>query len=1497
MKQEYDFSGAERGKFGHAGASLKLPAGRGEVAWAGPEGALGRFVAAETKKTLDAYRAQPISVTEHANLEHDTAHGGYAHRQLYELVQNGADALSQAGTGQSILIRLTERFLYCADDGKPIDEAGVTALMFSHMSSKRGTAAIGRFGKGFKSVLGVTDRPEFFSRSGSIRFDRNQAAERIGQVVPGADRYPALRLPESIDPNHEAAEDDDLREFMSWATNIVRLPLKYDVFRDLAKQIDEFPPQFLLFVPHVRYLTLECSSGEFREFTLRHEGEELELDTGESSSRWRRWETTHTLSDVARQDSRTLDDEEDVRITWAAPLGALSEPGRFWAFFPTQTASLLAGILNAPWKTNEDRQNLLAGPYNDELIDAAAEMAADALPSLRTRDDPARHLDALPRREEAGDGTHSKRLRESLLSALDRRAIVPDQDGLLRAVDEVNYAPEELTSSRVVQEPLDQWQSCEYRPSEWAHHAALTRNRMARLNQLFGAERWWSQRHRSLQTGAPRATLSDWLLALIDGWSEEDPAGASKAAIQVASLVPSTAIEAPQSLGSIVLTQSGNWRNPDPQAIFLPALPIFEDDYGMSEHLVHADLAEDEWVANDLRQLGLREISAERTFQLVVNALPSREEDADDRWWRDFWGRARALDVDDAASMLRGNEARLRFHTVSGDWCHMDSVLLPGDIVPSDGSRDGNVAIDTDFHADDLDLQRKVGLFERPNERDVAAEPWFDGFLWNCRRDYKSRDLRQSPQEHYLQFKSTRSVGPLQVLTLLSDEGSSRYVNALLGVNGSYRDWLMGHKTRGNVYPEVSCRSPVLTMIERYGRIRCAGGFANFADAIGLAPKDPSARRALLLHPMAERIRTAFTLAEPRFEAIGEEDPVPFADVWPGALAVWSGRPAAWSRYNMVRCQRIVGDDGSEPACVRKDSNVLLVGTGSEARDLRLVADEIEAQLDDRELDAILRFVAHDEIERRRTRVREQSTDAAKLLCAVGEEALRRHLPTSLVSALEATGDALAGIDAAKAAIATFHTGALIEYRLELDDLAPPSRWAGSPRAVEFVQSLGFAPEWAGERQARRAPFIEVEGPFSLPELHRYQHHIVGNVIDTLGRGRTDGSARRGMISLPTGAGKTRVTVQAIIQAIRDGVYTGGVLWVADRDELCEQAVEAWRQVWSSKGTAATPLRISRMWGQQPPPMATSESHVVVATIQTLHARLSKGHPAYRFISDFGLVVFDEAHRSIAPSYTSVMEEIGFTRWRRHGEPILFGLTATPYRGHDERETARLVNRYGSNRLDSGAFSNEHPISVVGELQEMGVLAQADHETISGGSFSLSKDEAAEIEAMQRPAWLPRSVEQRIASDTNRTLRIVYAYESHIAKTNPDWPTLIFATSVEHAQTVAALLNTKSVTARAVSGTTDRAVRRRVVDDFRAGKINVLVNYGVFREGFDAPKTRAILVARPVYSPNLYFQMIGRGLRGPKNGGSERCLVINVQDNIDNFDRQLAFADLDWLWA
>ena len=68
-------------------------------------------------------------------------------------------------------------------------------------------------------------------------------------------------------------------------------------------------------------------------------------------------------------------------------------------------------------------------------------------------------------------------------------------------------------------------------------------------------------------------------------------------------------------------------------------------------------------------------------------------------------------------------------------------------------------------------------------------------------------------------------------------------------------------------------------------------------------------------------------------------------------------------------------------------------------------------------------------------------------------------------------------------------------------------------------------------------------------------------------------------------------------------------------------------------------------------------------------------------------------------------------------------------------------------------------------------------------------------------------------------------------------------------------------------------------------------------QGFDAPAVRAVIVARPTFSPNLYQQMIGRGLRGERNGGKDACLIVNVEDNVVSFGEQLAFRDFEYLWT
>jgi hypothetical protein len=43
--------------------------------------------------------------------------------------------------------------------------------------------------------------------------------------------------------------------------------------------------------------------------------------------------------------------------------------------------------------------------------------------------------------------------------------------------------------------------------------------------------------------------------------------------------------------------------------------------------------------------------------------------------------------------------------------------------------------------------------------------------------------------------------------------------------------------------------------------------------------------------------------------------------------------------------------------------------------------------------------------------------------------------------------------------------------------------------------------------------------------------------------------------------------------------------------------------------------------------------------------------------------------------------------------------------------------------------------------------------------------------------------------------------------------------------------------------------------------------------------------------------MVGRGLRGPANGGTEECLVVNMVDTFTQFDRALAYTEFDYLWT
>jgi superfamily II DNA or RNA helicase len=232
----------------------------------------------------------------------------------------------------------------------------------------------------------------------------------------------------------------------------------------------------------------------------------------------------------------------------------------------------------------------------------------------------------------------------------------------------------------------------------------------------------------------------------------------------------------------------------------------------------------------------------------------------------------------------------------------------------------------------------------------------------------------------------------------------------------------------------------------------------------------------------------------------------------------------------------------------------------------------------------------------------------------------------------------------------------------------------------------------------------------------------------------------------------------------------------------------------------------------------------------------------------------------------------------------MLGLTATPYRGNTE-ETRRLVARFGGSRLDDGVLGDD-PYA---ELQKMGVLAEVEHDLLEGAELELNRAELAELRKLRR---LPSTVEARLGTDARRNQALL----DHILELPEDWPVLLFATSVDHAQIMAALLRVEGVAAASISAETEPAARRHYVEEFRKGRIRVLTNYHCLAAGFDAPSVRALYIARPTYSPVLYQQMIGRGLRGPLNGGKPVCLIVNVKDNILQYGEDLAFRQFEYLW-
>ncbi|SDJ89984.1 Superfamily II DNA or RNA helicase [Lentzea albidocapillata subsp. violacea] len=1565
---------------------------------------------------LQTYVLNRDRIEEDANAERRIYQGGYGDRQIYELVQNGADEMrAPEHEGGTIRVVLTSDSLYVANDGEPITVEGARTILRMGVSRKRG-GQIGRFGVGIKSVLSATLTPQFFSSTGSFGFDADWAAEQIlGSVnadrelrgelpVESVGDTPVLRMARELDEVAERAQDPVLDELLgSGAATVVRLRLLSGAADRLGVDLEKFPKLFQLFSHQVRVLALEDRRTlpvARREITVDYDGilhtiREACAGQKAHSERHRVFTRLHEVSEASRDGAGELHQRSEIEIAWAVPdytvtksddgrrlLSVPHERGRFWAFFPTTYPTTLSGALNAAWKTNEDRQNLLDGsPLNDELLDEAADLVVSSLPALVEPADPAAYLQLLPGRTKESPNWADEFLVDAIWRLAAVRPSLPDQDGVLRAPAELRVHPEKV--DRVA---LEMWAEYAGRAKNWLHRSAEANTlRRGKVNHILAG------------TDVEPETADAWLEALV----EDGSAAGSAAAIQVAAYLDEigagdralrmVAAEARQA--KIVLTDSGEFVAPADGGLFRRT-----DDDGLADDLVYVarSISDDPDMADALDRLGIRPADARGRFQSVLDQ-GFRDYDADA--WTRFWELLRSAGgvelVDVIRAKLATTGARLRVLTKSGALKPVEDCLLPGPVVPADGSRDAAYVVDLDFHGDDLAVLRELGMTDVPvMGLHPKEQHWFHEYHVERHAEYcASLDstasrvqlttvgLTGQPTVHHLHvFLGLSADGKAAFLAEMPDEGLVEHWSRQIGVNV---------RTRTRV------ESPVRWLLRQHGFVSTSMGVVRLVDAVApelaalasvlpVADLSTEKARRLGLSASAENVEPARWVE--LFQRVGESVEDEFVgnsyallsevasdlleqaemlrcrvggswDLRPhGEIAVAAGR-AEYDELVREKHPAILVDDAERTSQVevlvrelglRAVGDVILkqlravhsgppVGLGDEYTSLKLrlgvkrvqglkiqrcseleevirtphgtrtvelrsarqddmvlvpedVSFEEALVLADEELclglgAAECRRVVqahHDqlrnsEVQQRLSEIRGTDDLDRKIVLLIGAENLRQGLPEGLVAReIAATGQEPDDLRLARMAYNAHATSVLRVHTKDINERfgTAPAQFDGSHAALRFVTDLGLPDIFAGVRVPSPPARVEVFGPTAFPPLHGYQETIAGSLEDLL----TTSSPQRAMLSLPTAAGKTRVAAEATIRRITtSGPFDGPVLWIAQTAELCEQAVQTWRYVWERIGPDE-PLVIDRLWSGNSATPVTGRSQLVVATDAKLSLVL--GTDEYAWLRNAATVFVDEAHVAISPEYTGILEHLGLTH--RATARHLVGLTATPFRSNTEL-TRRLVQRFGNQRLDDGVFAGE-PIL---ELQDLGVLARVEHRELVGAEIELDSQELTGVKG-----FLPRRAEQRLAENETRNKLII----EEIAALPEDWPVLVFATSVSHAKFLAAMLCDRGVRSAAIDSATPPPERRQRVESFRRGELRVLTNYGVLTQGFDAPATRAVVIARPVYSPNDYQQMIGRGLRGNLNGGKDTCLILDVRDNITNYDGDLAFRSFEYLW-
>lgn len=358
--------------------------------------------------------------------------------------------------------------------------------------------------------------------------------------------------------------------------------------------------------------------------------------------------------------------------------------------------------------------------------------------------------------------------------------------------------------------------------------------------------------------------------------------------------------------------------------------------------------------------------------------------------------------------------------------------------------------------------------------------------------------------------------------------------------------------------------------------------------------------------------------------------------------------------------------------------------------------------------------------------------------------------------------------------------------------------------------------------------------------LRDYQAEDVLAILEELKKSRAT------LYVAATGLGKTVVMSELVLRTL-----PLRVLLLAHRTELMTQARDSFQR----RGIGADLEKAELVASTH----ELTREPVVIASVQTM---LSGGDDCKRMKRfnplDFGLLLYDESHHSIAEGNKSIVD------YFLNGNPDLkcVGVTATPDRA-DEQALGQIFQSVAAKRDILFGIENGWLV----EIEQMFV-------PVGGLDFSHVRTTAGDLNGGELAKVM--EAESNIQGIVHPTLEALFTLPLHALDKipPPEWGTflsastgnrrkaIVFTASVKQAEMLSNIFN-RVIPGLSdwVCGKTSDEDRLKTFKKFKSGQTSVLVNVGVTTEGFDDPNVDLIVMARPTKSRALYAQMAGRGTR------------------------------------